>query len=189
MIGSILKVWQEATPAQVASDDADRLAQPCLTRAGFLRAMAAGAIAAGFSRPAFASGEAVAGAVPPVTDIDMLYDAWQERFNAGDLEALVDLYVEDVTYINPDGVLMFGKAAVRVDFAGLLSINPRIVLGNRRHYLYRDVALTTNHWRMNFTNAEGVNQELTGGGIEVMQKQADGGWRYIIDDAARSASR
>jgi hypothetical protein len=26
------------------------------------------------------------------------------------------------------------------------------------------------------------------GAIEVMRKQADGGWRYIIDDASRSAS-
>lgn len=70
-----------------------------------------------------------------------------------------------------------------------LSLKAQIVLGNRRHVVYQDVALTTNRWRMNFTNADGVGQELTGGGIEVMRKQADGGWRYIIDDASRSASK
>jgi hypothetical protein len=43
---------------------------------------------------------------------------------------------------------------------------------------------------MNFNNAEGAKQELTGGGIEVMRKTpGDGGWRYIIDDASRSASK
>jgi len=68
-------------------------------------------------------------------------------------------------------------------------LKPQIVLGDRRHLLYQDRALTTNHWRMNFNNADGVKQELTGGGIEVMRKQADGGWRYIIDDASRSASK
>ena len=132
---------------------------------------------------------ASASGVPPVTDIDKLYDVWQERFNAGDLDGLVDLYVEDVTYLSPEGKYLVGSNAVREDFEGLLSIKPTIVLGNRKHLLYGDIALTTNHWRMNFHNEDGVLQELTGGGIEVMQKQqSDGGWRYIIDDASRSAS-
>jgi len=39
-----------------------------------------------------------------------------------------------------------------------------------------------------YTNPDGTEQELTDGGIEVARKQADGGWRYIIDDASRSAS-
>ena len=41
---------------------------------------------------------------------------------------------------------------------------------------------------MNFCNEDDVKEELTGGGIEVLAKQEDGGWRYIIDDASRSAS-
>lgn len=186
MIRSIIEAWH----GTAEGERPDRGATDGVTRSGFLHMMAAGAIAAGLggSVEAAAAATPPSPAVPPVTDIDKLYDAWQERLNKGDLEGLVDLYVEDVTYINPDGKAMTGKAAVREDFIGLLSIKPRIVLGNRRHILYRDIALTTNHWRMNFTNADGVLQELTGGGIEVMRKQADGGWRYIIDDASRSAS-
>ena len=76
---------------------------------------------------------------------------------------------------------------MKADFEGLLALKPQIVLGNRKHVVYRDIVLTTNHWRMNFTNADGVKQELTGGGIEVIRKQADGGWRFIIDDASRAA--
>lgn len=189
MIGSIREALDDATPDGAAQPGMAGAAVPSLTRSGFLRAMAAGALATGLSGAAFAAAPATAGGVPPVTDIDKLYDVWQERLNSGDLEGLVDLYVEDVTYVNPDGKLLYGKSAVREDFVGLLSIKPQIVLGNRRHYLYHDIALTTNHWRMNFVNADGVKQELTGGGIEVMRKQADGGWRYIIDDASRSASK
>ena len=151
--------------------------------------MAAGALVGGVASGARAATPAASRRVAPVTDIDKLYDAWQERMNTGDLEGLVDLYLEDVTYVNPDGKLLYGKAAVRADFIGLLALKPQIVLGNRRHLIWQDVALTTNHWRMNFVNEDGVRQELTGGGIEVMRKQADGGWRYIIDDASRSASK
>tara|TARA_A100001391_G_scaffold119169_3_gene80970 strand:- start:29 stop:580 length:552 start_codon:yes stop_codon:yes gene_type:complete len=183
MIASI----RQALRSIARPDDEHQSGQLSLSRNDFLRMAAAGTVAASMSGKAMAA--ATTSSVPPVTDIDALYDAWQQRFNEGDLEALVDLYMEDVTYINGDGILMTGKDKVREDFTGLLSLNPEIVLGNRKHYLYRDVALTTNHWRMNFTNPDGALQELTGGGIEVMAKDPrDGGWRYIIDDASRSAS-
>jgi len=190
VIASIHKALQNAhsgeDPFASSSDEVIR----GLTRGDFLRVAVAGALAAGMTGTVSLARAAPTGKIAPVTDIDKLYDVWQQRMNTGDLEGLVDLYMEDVTYINPDGHLLYGKAKVREDFAGLLSIKPQIVLGNRKHYLWQDIALTTNHWRMTFVNADGVNQELTGGGIEVMRKDPrDGGWRYIIDDASRSASK
>jgi ketosteroid isomerase-like protein len=67
-------------------------------------------------------------------------------------------------------------------------LKPQIVLGDRKHLVYRDTALTTNHWKLTIPNSDGSKQVVPGGGIEVMRRQADGGWRYIIDDASRSAS-
>ncbi|MBU0555022.1 MAG: SgcJ/EcaC family oxidoreductase [Alphaproteobacteria bacterium] len=185
MIGSLREAWQGKFPGD--TPDSLPSTRGNLTRANFLRVMTAGALAVGFG----GVGKAASGtsSVPPVVDLDKFYDAWQERLNAGDLEGLVDLYVEDVTYVNSAGQLLHGKAKVRKDFEGLLAIKPQIVLGNRQHVVYRDIVLTTNHWRMNFTNADGIKQEMTGGGIEVIRKDTDGGWRFIIDDASRSASK
>ncbi len=135
--------------------------------------MQAFSIAASGIAAATARFDASARRIAPVTDLDAFYDAWQERLNSGDLEGLVDLYVEDVTYVNSDKKLLHGKAQVRADFEGLFAIKPQIVLGNRKHVIYQDIVLTTNHWRMNFTNADGIKQELTGGGIEVMRNQRE----------------
>ncbi|SNS67060.1 MULTISPECIES: nuclear transport factor 2 family protein [unclassified Azospirillum] len=184
MILSIRKALQisaEKVPG-IADGDAG------LTRSTFLKGVTAGLVSAGIAGP---MGEAAATSVSriaPVTDIDKLYDAWQERFNAADLDALVDLYVADVTYVNPDGTEMVGQSRVRDDFKGLLALKPKIDLNVRKHLLYKDIALTTNHWTLRMPKADGTLVELTGGGIEVMQKQRDGGWRYVIDDASRSAS-
>ena len=186
MIGSIRKAWQATTP-DVTSMPLDTTLSS-LTRANFLRVMAAGALVASYSGIAKAATPASARRIAPVTDLDKFYDAWQERLNSGDLEGLVDLYVEDVTYVNSDKKLLHGNAQVRADFEGLFAIKPQIILGDRKHVIYHDIVLTTNHWRMTFSNADGVRQEMTGGGIEVICKQADGGWRFIIDDASRSAS-
>ncbi|MDY6946766.1 MAG: SgcJ/EcaC family oxidoreductase [Pseudomonadota bacterium] len=186
MIASICKVWRRTIAGDAATATSTDPAQ-ALTRSEFLRAMAAGVVAsAGLgSQNAFA---AKAASIAPVTDIDRLYDAWQSRLNAGDLDGLVDLYVSDVLYVNPEGKEMTGKSAVRADFQALIALQPKIVLGDRRHLVHRDIALTTNHWKLDITNPDGTRQALTGGGIEVLRKQADGGWRYIIDDASRSAS-
>lgn len=189
MIGSILRALRGDAGLGISSSEAALPAFGDTTRSGFLKLMAGTAIAAGLGSAAFARKPISKPKVPPITDIDKLYDAWQDRMNAGDLEGLVDLYLDDVTYVNPDGKLLHGKAAVREDFISLLALKPQIVLGDRQHLLWRDVALTTNHWRMTFTGPDGKEQVATGGGIEVMQKQADGGWRYIIDDASRSASK
>lgn len=188
MIGSILRALaghDRITPGAPI----DGVPQAGLTRLHFLKLAATGTVAAGFATTACAGASARPGRVAPVTNIDDLYDAWQNRMNTADLEGLVDLYVEDVTYINPEGVLLHGKDAVRKDFEGILALKPQIVLGDRKHILWQDVALTTNHWRMTYPGADGTTQVATGGGIEVMRKQADGGWRYIIDDASRSASK
>lgn len=189
MIGSILQVLRNRDDADLPDIGLVDATATGLTRQGFLKLAAAGTLVAGFGSSACAGGTAKTGTVLPVTDLDKVYDEWQARMNSSDLEGLVDFYTEDVTYINPDGKLLYGKAAVRADFQRLLALKPQIVLGDRVHYVYQDVALTTNHWKMTFTDPDGKVQNLTGGGIEVMRKQADGGWRYIIDDASRSASK
>lgn len=187
MIASIRKAWQ--LRAGAASCPGDSIGDAAgLTRSTFLKGVTAGLLSAGVVATVGEGAAAAATRIAPVTDIDKLYDAWQDRFNAADLDGLVDLYVPDVLYVNPDGKEMVGQAHVREDFQGLLALKPTIELRDRKHLIYKDTALTTNHWTLRFTKADGKVEELTGGGIEVMRKQRDGGWRYIIDDASRSAS-
>jgi len=186
MIGSIGKALRHARSGN-STVSAATGEEGGLTRSGFLRVMSAGLVTTGVvmaSRKAFAASR---GGVAPVTDLDKFYDAWQDRFNAWDIEAMVDLYLPDVTYINPEGKQLAGHAGVRADFEGAFALKPQIDLHDRKHIVYRDIALTTNHWTLKLTGPDGKPQELTGGGIEVVRKQADGGWRFIIDDASRSA--
>lgn len=185
MIGSILRVLQGKAAAQTLTTDI----AGGVTRQDFFRLVGAGALASGLGVAAAAHAR---GAVRKrhsgaVTDLDQVYDVWQDRLNSGDIDGLVDLYVGDVTYVNPEGKHMQGDASVRADFAAIVALKPRIVLGDRKHIRYHDTVLTTNHWRMNHDGPNGTRQDTTGGGIEVLRRQADGGWRFIIDDASRSA--
>jgi uncharacterized protein (TIGR02246 family) len=186
MIGSLCRARRDAHIGGVAGPPAAKNEEG-LTRSSFLRGVAAGLLITGVVAGAGRAFAATPGRVAPVTDLDSFYDAWQDRFNAWDIEAMVDLYLPDVTYINPDGRELIGHAGVRADFEGLFALKPKVDLHDRRHIVYRDTALTTNHWNLKLTDPGGTVQELTGGGIEVICRQADGGWRFIIDDASRSA--
>lgn len=187
MIASILEVLGRARSGATAIPPAAVNDRSGLTRGSFLRVAMIGGMSLGA-----AAGQALAAGsrsrVAPVSDLDKLYDAWQSRFNAADIEGMVDLYVADVTFVNPEGKLLSGKAAVRADFLEAFKLKLQISIQDRKHLIYKGIALTTNHWTMKVPNADGSHQTMTGGGIEVMQRQADGGWRYVIDDASRSAS-
>lgn len=188
MIASIHKVCRHAQSGEIGDRGTTAEQEGGLTRSDFLRVLTTGFLLASAGMSPGKAFAASPGGAPLVTDLNELYDAWQERFNAADLEGLVDLYVSDVAYINPDGKNLSGNSAVRDDFRGLFALKPRIDIQDRRHVVYQDTALTTNHWKLTLTNSDGAQQDLTGGGIEVVRKQADGGWRFIIDDASRSAS-
>jgi uncharacterized protein (TIGR02246 family) len=174
------------TGLQMIASLRNELAGAAMTRSAFLRCLSAGALTIGLGVSAGSAIAAKRRAVPPVTDIDRFYDAWQDRFNAADMAGMLDLYVTDVVYITPEGRQVAGHAGVRADFAAMFALKPVIDLHDRRHILYRDTAITTNHWTLTIPGPNGP-QKTSGGGIEVIRKQADGGWRFIIDDASRSA--
>lgn len=188
MIASILEVLSRSRSSEGNTSLSATTQAHGLTRSHFLRVAAMGAVTAGVGLRA---GDALAAAsskrIPPVTDIEKLYDAWQARFNAADVDGLVDLYVSNVTFINPQGKVINSKAGVREDFVEAFKLKPQLVLHDRKHIVYRNIALTTNRSTMTLPNPDGTKQTLQGGGIEVLQRQADGGWRFIIDDASRSA--
>jgi ketosteroid isomerase-like protein len=39
-----------------------------------------------------------------------------------------------------------------------------------------------NDWRMTLTGPDGKAQQSSGKAIEVVRRQADGSWKYVVDD-------
>jgi ketosteroid isomerase-like protein len=45
-----------------------------------------------------------------------------------------------------------------------------------------DLAVLYNDWAMSATDPDGKATERTGKAIEVVRRQADGSWRFVVDD-------
>jgi enoyl-CoA hydratase len=113
-----------------------------------------------------------------------------ERASAGNLEGLLELYEEGATLVGPDGEPAAGDESIRERLKGLLTMAPHVEAGESRALLAGDIALLSNRWRMTFAVGEdGGRTGFEGTSTEVARRQADGCWRYAIDDPASAGLR
>jgi uncharacterized protein (TIGR02246 family) len=106
------------------------------------------------------------------------------RFRARDLDGLVALYTADASFVGFDGNVVTGQAAVRDAFAALfaqIGSGCAIDLTTRYAIANGDVALLSNTWHIHGTAADGSALDLGGQTTEVVRRQADGRWLYVID--------
>ena len=92
--------------------------------------------------------------------------------NAGDLKALAELYPP---HGGPNA--HNGSEALQ----DLLALKPKISVETRGVVRTGKVALLGSRWRLAGTTPEGRAITLSGQGAEVVRRQADGSWRYVLE--------
>jgi len=69
---------------------------------------------------------------------------------------------------------------IRSAIEAFIPLKPRVALRATHVVECGHLALTKSEWTLKATNPESVQME--GNGTEVLRRQADGSWRYLIDD-------
>ena len=106
---------------------------------------------------------------------------WLDAINAGDLDAVLSLYEPDSSIVDTEGDLVHGLDAIRKVTAGLLQLEPTFELHVARALQCGDVALLLSPWRM--TGSAGGNPiEVRGTTTDLVRRQNDGTWRFVIDN-------
>lgn len=106
-----------------------------------------------------------------------------EHVNAGDLEALLALYEPGCSLVRRDGGVARGHAEIRQVFERLLAMQAKMSTEIVKVVQSGpDLAMVYNDWRMSATRPDGQPVEAGGKAIEVVRRQPDGTWRFILDD-------
>ena len=108
---------------------------------------------------------------------------FEEHVNAGDVEGVVALYEEGGSLVRHDGSVATGHSAVREVIARLVGM--RAKLRNDVVKVMKageDLALVYNDWSMSARGRDGSLIERTGKAVEVVRRQPNGSWRFVIDD-------
>jgi uncharacterized protein (TIGR02246 family) len=116
-------------------------------------------------------------------DID---PAFTEAFNAGNGEAVLSLYEPGAAFVAPSGDVVEGPTAIGEALGGFLAMKPSIDLRTERIIRTGDTALIYSSWTVKGTGPDGA-VEMTGNSKVVVREQADGTWKFLIDDPGWNA--
>ena len=104
-----------------------------------------------------------------------------DAINRGDVEGALELYEPEAAFVTEDGVVV-GHDAIRPVMEAFISTKPSLTMEPKEVVVSGDVAVTRGNWKLVGTGPDGEALEMGGRSLEVVRRQADGTWRFIIDD-------
>jgi uncharacterized protein (TIGR02246 family) len=113
--------------------------------------------------------------------VDRFYAEFARHLHAGDLEGLLSLYEPDAVIVRGPGDHVSGQAAMRTVMQGFIDTKGKISFKVRYAVQHGDIALLSNEYTLQGTDAAGKPFTMTGKTTEVIRRQPDGRWLFIID--------
>jgi uncharacterized protein (TIGR02246 family) len=105
-----------------------------------------------------------------------------QGINSGDLESLIPLYETDAAFATQPGSLAHGGTGVREALSGFISMDGTLDLEVTRVLEVDDLALVMGVWSFDGTGPDGDPVRLESRNADVLRRQPDGTWRFVIDN-------
>lgn len=101
---------------------------------------------------------------------------------AGDLDAAIKIYVPDAVFVTKPGTAVQGHEAIRATLSEFMQLKLPIKATDKHVVVSGDVALVISEWVMEGNGPDGKPMKLSGTSSDVVRRQADGVWRFVIDN-------
>ena len=102
--------------------------------------------------------------------------------NSGDLDSLMPLYERQAAFATQPGDLAPGAPGIRAALNGFISMNGTLDLEVTRVLEVDDLALVIGVWSFDGTAPDGTPVRLEAKNADVLRRQSDGSWRFVIDN-------
>lgn len=105
-----------------------------------------------------------------------------ESFNNRDLDAFVSFYEPGATLVAQPGQVASGEAEIREAMGGFLALEGRMEIEPEPTVIRAgDIALVSGSWTLTGTGPDGEPVTMSGRTVDVVRRQPDGTWRWVID--------
>ena len=105
-----------------------------------------------------------------------------DGINTNNLDALMSLYEPEAAFAAQPGNLAHGVDGVRQSITAFLSMKGKLDLKVTRVLEAGGLALVAGAWSFNGTGPDGSAVTLTGRNGDVLRRQTDGSWKFVIDN-------
>jgi ketosteroid isomerase-like protein len=108
--------------------------------------------------------------------------SYVEKFNAGDISSLINMYEIDACFVSQEGEVIKGTENIRQTLQSLINMNGKIQSKVDGVIETSDIALVNTEWSFNGTGPDGKAVTITGKATDVLRRQSDGNWHILIDN-------
>ena len=112
-----------------------------------------------------------------------------ERFNSGNVEAMMALYAPEAVFIAKDGRTITDRTEIAAQFQRDMNLGVPLKVNVRHVFVGGDTAQIVLDWAIHGEDSEGKLVHVHGTASDIMRRGADGVWRYIIDNNQGTAVR
>jgi uncharacterized protein (TIGR02246 family) len=113
---------------------------------------------------------------------EQVLEAVVEGINTGNFETLMALYEPEAAFATQPGRLAPGLGGIRDALGGFVALNGKLDLEVSRVLEVGDLALVVGEWSFTGTGSDGEPVKLAARNADVLRRQADGSWRFVIDN-------
>ena len=105
-----------------------------------------------------------------------------DGINTGNLDTLMPLYEPEAAFATQPGSLAHGFPGDCQALAGFIAMKGKLDLKVTRVLEASDLALVTTVWSFAGTGPDGEPVKLAAKSADVLRRQTDGSWRFVIDN-------
>jgi len=126
---------------------------------------------------------------PLPTEPEGVIPSLLERFNSGNVQAMMALYAPKAVFIAKDGRTITDRAEIAAQFQRDISLGLPLRATVRHVFVGDDTAQIVVDWSIDGTGPNGEQVRLGGSASDIVRRGADGFWRYLIDNNQGTAVR
>jgi ketosteroid isomerase-like protein len=122
-------------------------------------------------------------AAPVLLDTpEQVLEAVVEGINTGNFDLLMSLYEPGAAFATEPGKLAHGLGGVCEALDGFVAMQGKLELDVKRILEVDDLALVVGEWSFTGTGPDGNPVTLAARNADVLRRQPDGTWRFVIDN-------